>query len=109
MAEVRPAGLDGQEIPVSLVYNQVALAAKYSQQDCKLDSLLDGIQKNIVSTSDDVIQWTYVVPSRIENHLSWRTFLLQPPDTTVRGESEYPLSYTKPGYAWKPGVGVISA
>ena len=43
MAEVGPAGPDGQEIPVSLVYDQVALAAKYSQQDCKLYSLLDGI------------------------------------------------------------------
>ena len=30
MAEVGPAGPDGQEIPVSLVYDQVALAAKYS-------------------------------------------------------------------------------
>ena len=38
MAEVGPMGPDGQEIPVSLVYDQVALAAKYSQQDCKLDS-----------------------------------------------------------------------
>ena len=28
MAEVGPAGPDGQEIPVSLVYDQVALAAK---------------------------------------------------------------------------------
>ena len=45
MAEVGPAGPDGQEIPVSLVYDQVALAAKYSQQDCKRDSLLDGIEK----------------------------------------------------------------
>ena len=45
MAEVRPAGPDGQEILVSLVYGQVALAAKYSQQDCKLDSLLDGIEE----------------------------------------------------------------
>ena len=45
MAEVGPAGPDGQEIPVSLVYDQVALAAKYSQQDCKLDSLLDGIEE----------------------------------------------------------------
>ena len=45
MAEVRPAGPDGQEIPVSLVYDQVALAAKYSQQDCKLDSLLDDIEE----------------------------------------------------------------
>ena len=31
MAEVGPAGPDGQEILVSLVYDQVALAAKYSQ------------------------------------------------------------------------------
>ena len=45
MAEVGPAGPDGKEIPVSLVYDQVALAAKYSQQDCKLDSLLDGIKE----------------------------------------------------------------
>ena len=45
MAEVGPAGPDGQEIPVSLVYDQVALAAKYSQQDCRLDNLLDGIEE----------------------------------------------------------------
>ena len=45
MAEVRPAGPDGQEILMSLVYDQVALAAKYSQQDCKLDRLLDGIEE----------------------------------------------------------------
>ena len=45
MAEVRCAGPDGQEIPVSLVYDQVALAAKYSQLDCKLDSLLEGIEE----------------------------------------------------------------
>ena len=45
MAKVGPAGSDGQEIPVSLVYDQVALAAKYSQQDCRLDSLLDGIEE----------------------------------------------------------------
>ena len=31
MAEVGPAGPDGHEIPVSLVYDQVALATKYSQ------------------------------------------------------------------------------
>ena len=31
IAEVRPVGSDGKEIPVSLVYDQVALAAKYSQ------------------------------------------------------------------------------
>ena len=44
MAEVGPGGPDGKEIPVSLVYGQVELAAKYSQRDCKLDSLLDGIE-----------------------------------------------------------------
>ena len=45
MAEVRPVGPDGKEIPVSLVYGQVELAAKYSQQDCRLDRLLDGIEE----------------------------------------------------------------
>ena len=45
MAEVRPLGSDGKEIPVSLVYDQVELAAKYSQQDYRLDSLLDGIEE----------------------------------------------------------------
>ena len=45
MPEVGPIGPDGNEIPVSLAYGQVELAAKYSQQDCKLDSLLDGIEE----------------------------------------------------------------
>ena len=45
MAEVGPVGPDGKEIPVSLMYGQVELAAKYSHQDCKLDSLLDGIEE----------------------------------------------------------------
>ena len=45
MAWVRPVGSDGKEIPVSLVYDQVGLAAKYSQQDCRLDRLLDGIEE----------------------------------------------------------------
>ena len=31
MARVGPRGLDGQEIPVSLVYDQVKIAAKFSQ------------------------------------------------------------------------------
>ena len=47
MAEVGPVGPDGKEIPVSLVYDQVEVAAKYSQQDCKLDRLLDGIEKEV--------------------------------------------------------------
>ena len=45
MAEVGPMGPDGKEIPVSLVYDQVELATKNSQRDCKLDSLLDGIEE----------------------------------------------------------------
>ena len=48
MAEVGPVGPDGKEIPVSLVYDQVELAAKYSQQDCRLDSLLDGIEEEFI-------------------------------------------------------------
>ena len=45
MAKVGPMGPDGKEIPVSLMYDQVELAAKYSQRDGKLDSLLDGIEE----------------------------------------------------------------
>ena len=45
MAEVGPVGPDGKEIPGSLVSRQVELAAKYSQQDCRLDRLLDGIEE----------------------------------------------------------------
>ena len=41
----RTCGPDGKEILVSLVYGQVELAAKFSQWDCKLDSLLDGIEE----------------------------------------------------------------
>ena len=51
MAEVGLVGPDGKEIPVSLVYGQVELAAKYSQQDCKLDSLLDGIEEEYAQSS----------------------------------------------------------
>ena len=47
MAWIGPKGLDGKEIPASLVYDQVKVAAKYSQQDCKLDSLLDGIEEEV--------------------------------------------------------------
>ena len=45
MAEVGPVRPDGKEIPVSLMYGQVELAAKYSQRDCKLDSSLHGIEE----------------------------------------------------------------
>ena len=51
MAEVRPVGPNGKESPVSLVYGQVELAAKYSQQDCKLDSLLDGIEEEYTQSN----------------------------------------------------------
>ena len=51
MAGVGPLGPDGKEIPVSLVYGQVELAAKYSQQDCKLDSLLDGIEEEYTQSN----------------------------------------------------------
>ena len=47
MARVGSVGSDGQDIPVSLVYDQVKIAAKFSQQDCKLDSLLDGIEEEV--------------------------------------------------------------
>ena len=47
ISEVGPVGSDGKEIHVSLVYDQVELAAKYSQQDCRLDSLLDSIEEEV--------------------------------------------------------------
>ena len=47
MARVGPLGSNGEEIPVSLVYGQVEVAARYSQQDCKLDRLLDGIEEEV--------------------------------------------------------------
>ena len=42
MAEVGPVWSDGKEIPVSLVYDQVKLAAKYSQS---IPRQLDGIEE----------------------------------------------------------------
>ena len=47
MARVGPLGPNGEEIPVSLVYDQVEVAAKYSQQDCKLDCLLEGVEEEV--------------------------------------------------------------
>lgn len=47
MAQVGPRGSDGQEIPISLVYDQLKIAAKFSQQDCKLDNLLDGLEEEV--------------------------------------------------------------
>ena len=45
MAQVGPQGPDGKEIPINLVYDQVMIAAKYSQEDFKLDSIIDGIER----------------------------------------------------------------
>ena len=45
MARVGPRRPDGKEIPVNLVYYPVMIVAKYSQEDCSLDSLIDGIDK----------------------------------------------------------------
>ena len=50
MARVRPVGSNGEEIPVSLVYDQVEVAAKYSQQDCKLDCLLEGVEEEVLES-----------------------------------------------------------
>ena len=47
MARVGPLGSDGKEVPINLVYDQVEIVAKYSQQDCKLDNLLNGIEEEI--------------------------------------------------------------
>ena len=47
MARVGPVGTDGEEIPVSIVYDQVEVAAKYSQHDCKLDCLLEGVVEEV--------------------------------------------------------------
>ena len=45
MARVRPVGLDGQEIPLHLVYDQVMPAARLSQEDCTLDTLIDNLDQ----------------------------------------------------------------
>ena len=45
MSRVGPKGPDGKEIRVNLVYDQVMTTAKKSQEDCKLDSLIDGIEE----------------------------------------------------------------
>ena len=51
MARVGPRGSDGQEIPLNLVYDQVKMAAKFSQQDCRLDILLEGLEEEEVFES----------------------------------------------------------
>jgi hypothetical protein len=45
MARVGPVGVDGQEIPLHLVYDQVMPAARLSQQDCSLDTIIDNLDQ----------------------------------------------------------------
>ena len=47
MARVGPLGSNGEEIPVSIVYDQVEVPAKYSQQDCKLYCMLEGVEEEV--------------------------------------------------------------
>ena len=41
MTRVGPMGPEGQEIPLSLVYDDVMPAARYFQKDCALEQLID--------------------------------------------------------------------
>jgi hypothetical protein len=45
LARVGPVGPDGQEVPVHLVYDQVMPAARLSQADCALDTIIDGLDQ----------------------------------------------------------------
>jgi hypothetical protein len=45
LAEVGTVGADGKEVPTSLVYDNVMPAAHFSQRDCSLKSLIDGLDK----------------------------------------------------------------
>ena len=45
MAWVGPLGPDGQEVPLHLVYDQVMPAARLSQEDCTLDTLIDNLDQ----------------------------------------------------------------
>lgn len=45
LAEVGPMGPDGEEIPTSIVYENVMPAAWFSQKDCALDTLIDGLDQ----------------------------------------------------------------
>jgi hypothetical protein len=45
LAEVGPMGPGGEEIPTSLVYEDVMPAAHFSQKDCTLDTLIDGLDR----------------------------------------------------------------
>ena len=45
LAKVGPVGPDGQEVPVHLVYDQVMPAARLSQADCTLETIIDGLDQ----------------------------------------------------------------
>ena len=80
-----------------------------SQQDCKLDCLLDGIEEEVFESKWLCTFLTMWNSSWIIYHLSWQTFSLQPPDPRVRSVSEYPRGRIDRGMPRKLGVGVIVA
>jgi hypothetical protein len=45
LAEVGPVGPDGNEVRTSLVYDNAMPTARFSQADCALDSLIDGLDE----------------------------------------------------------------
>ena len=46
LARVGPVGPDGQEVPMHLVYDQVMPAARLSQADCALETIIDGLDQD---------------------------------------------------------------
>ena len=44
MTRVGPVGPDGQEIPLSLVYDEVMQASRYFQKVCALEQLIDNVE-----------------------------------------------------------------
>ena len=46
LARVGPVGPDGQEVPVHLVYDQVMPAARLSQVDCAMETIIDGLDQD---------------------------------------------------------------
>ena len=45
LAEVGPMGSDGKEIPACHAYESVMPATRFSQKDCTLDTLIDGLDR----------------------------------------------------------------
>jgi hypothetical protein len=46
LARVGLVGLDEQEVPLHLVYDQVMPAARISQEDCTLDTIIDNLDQD---------------------------------------------------------------